>query len=41
MRECGALRRLSRSRLLHKAFAEAGRGLPAIEPGMPPPAGTG
>src|SRR5204863_5759809 len=32
---------LSRSRLLHKAFAEAGRGLPAIEPGMPPPAGTG
>src|SRR5213596_4112395 len=32
---------LSRSRLLHKAFAEAGRGLPAIEPGMPLPAGTG
>jgi len=32
---------LSRSRLLHKAIAEAGRGLPAIEPGMPMPAGTG
>ncbi len=32
---------LSRSRLLHKAFAEAGRGLPSIEPGMPLPAGTG
>jgi uncharacterized protein (DUF1501 family) len=32
---------LSRSRILHKAFAEAGRGLPAIEPGMPLPAGTG
>jgi uncharacterized protein (DUF1501 family) len=32
---------LSRSRFLHKAFAEAGRGLPAIEPGMPLPAGTG
>jgi uncharacterized protein (DUF1501 family) len=32
---------LSRSRLLHRAAAEAGRGLPAIEPGMPLPAGTG
>ena len=32
---------LSRSRLLHKAIAEAGRGLPAIERGMPLPAGTG
>jgi len=32
---------LSRSRLLHKAFAEAGRGLPSIERGMPLPAGTG
>jgi len=32
---------LSRSRLLHKALAEAGRGLPSIEPGMPLPAGTG
>jgi uncharacterized protein (DUF1501 family) len=32
---------LSRSRLLHRALAEAGNGLPAIEPGMPLPAGTG
>lgn len=32
---------LSRSRLLHRALAEAGRGLPAIEAGMPLPAGTG
>src|SRR4051812_4784836 len=32
---------LSRSRLLHRAAVEAGRGLPAIEPGMPLPAGTG
>ena len=32
---------LSRSRMLHRAIAEAGRGLPAIEAGMPLPAGTG
>ncbi len=32
---------LSRSRLLHRAAAEAGIGLPSIEPGMPLPAGTG
>jgi uncharacterized protein (DUF1501 family) len=32
---------LSRSRLLHRAVAEAGRGLPSIEHGMPLPAGTG
>jgi len=32
---------LSRSRLLHRALAEAGQGLPAIESGMPLPAGTG
>jgi uncharacterized protein (DUF1501 family) len=32
---------LSRSRFLHRAVAEAGRGLPGIEPGMPLPAGTG
>lgn len=32
---------LSRSRFLHRAAAEAGRGLPHIEPGMPLPAGTG
>jgi uncharacterized protein (DUF1501 family) len=31
----------SRSRFLHRMAAEAGRGLPAIEPGMPLPAGTG
>jgi uncharacterized protein (DUF1501 family) len=31
----------SRSHLLRSAAAEAGKGLPAIEPGMPIPAGTG
>jgi uncharacterized protein (DUF1501 family) len=31
----------SRSELLRGAAAQAGRGLPAIEPGMPTPAGTG
>ena len=31
----------SRSTLLRRAVAEAGSGLPAIEPGMPAPAGTG
>lgn len=31
----------SRSELLRRAAAKAGRGLPAIEPGMPAPAGTG
>ena len=31
----------SRARLLRRAVAEAGRGLPEIEPGMPLPAGTG
>jgi uncharacterized protein (DUF1501 family) len=31
----------SRTDLLRRAVAEAGRGLPAIEPGMPLPAGTG
>jgi uncharacterized protein (DUF1501 family) len=31
----------SRSQALRRAAAEAGRGLPAIEPGMPLPAGTG
>jgi uncharacterized protein (DUF1501 family) len=40
MTDCGC-NGLSRSRLLHRAAAEAGRGLPAIEPGMPLPAGTG
>jgi uncharacterized protein (DUF1501 family) len=31
----------TRSQLLRSAAAEAGRGLPVIEPGMPEPAGTG
>ena len=31
----------SRSELLRRGLAEAGRGLPAIEPGRPMPAGTG
>jgi uncharacterized protein (DUF1501 family) len=31
----------TRAQLLRGAAAEAGRGLPAIEPGMPTPAGTG
>jgi uncharacterized protein (DUF1501 family) len=31
----------TRSHLLRTAAAEAGRGLPAVEPGMPTPAGTG
>jgi uncharacterized protein (DUF1501 family) len=31
----------SRSQLFRRAAAEAGRGLPAVEPGMPVPAGTG
>jgi uncharacterized protein (DUF1501 family) len=41
MTDCRHCAGLSRSRLLHRAAAEAGRGLPAIEPGMPLPAGTG
>jgi uncharacterized protein (DUF1501 family) len=39
MRDCCT--EFSRSALLRKAAAEAGGGLPAIEPGMPLPAGTG
>ena len=31
----------NRAKLLERAAAQAGRGLPAIEPGMPLPAGTG
>src|SRR3954471_22037760 len=31
----------TRSQLLRAGAAEAGRGLPAVEPGMPEPAGTG
>ena len=41
MSDCLHCDGLSRSRMLHRAIAEAGRGLPAIEPGMPLPAGTG
>ncbi|HZT85983.1 MAG TPA: DUF1501 domain-containing protein [Gaiellaceae bacterium] len=41
MTRCNHCDGLSRSRLLHRALAEAGHGLPAIEPGMPLPAGTG
>jgi uncharacterized protein (DUF1501 family) len=41
MSDCHHCIGLSRSRLLHRAAAEAGRGLPLIEPGMPVPAGTG
>jgi uncharacterized protein (DUF1501 family) len=41
MTDCLHCRGLSRSRMLHRAAAEAGRGLPGIEPGMPLPAGTG
>lgn len=36
-----ACREHCRSELLRRSIAEAGRGLPAIEPGMPRPAGTG
>jgi hypothetical protein len=36
-----ACRDFTRTELLRHAAAEAGRGLPAIEPGMPLPAGTG
>ena len=41
MNTCIHCNGLSRSRLLHRAAAEAGRGLPSIESGMPVPAGTG
>ena len=41
MSDCNHCNGLSRSRFLHRAAAEAGRGLPAIEAGMPLPAGTG
>jgi hypothetical protein len=41
MSSCRHCTGLSRSRFLHSAAAEAGRGLPEIEAGMPLPAGTG
>jgi uncharacterized protein (DUF1501 family) len=37
----GCCNDFTRAQLLRGAAAEAGRGLPAIEPGMPAPAGTG
>ena len=39
--DCRGCADFSRASLLRRAAAEAGRGLPAIEPGMPLPAGTG
>lgn len=38
---CNHCNEFSRAHLLRGAAAEAGRGLPSIEPGMPVPAGTG
>ena len=38
---CHHCNEFSRASLMRKTAAEAGRGLPAIEPGMPLPAGTG
>jgi uncharacterized protein (DUF1501 family) len=38
---CNHCREFTRSHLMRRAVAEAGSGLPAIEPGMPVPAGTG
>ena len=40
-RSCHHCNEFSRASLLRRGAAEAGRGLPAIEPGMPAPAGTG
>src|SRR5215210_5500563 len=40
-RSCNHCAEFSRSHLLRRAVAEAGNGLPAIEPGQPLPAGTG
>jgi uncharacterized protein (DUF1501 family) len=40
MRSCHC-NEFSRAAIMRRAAAEAGRGLPAIEPGMPLPAGTG
>jgi uncharacterized protein (DUF1501 family) len=40
-RNCHHCDEFSRASLLRRGAAEAGRGLPAIEPGMPRPAGTG
>jgi uncharacterized protein (DUF1501 family) len=40
-RSCHHCDEFSRAALMRRTAAEAGRGLPAIEPGMPLPAGTG
>src|SRR3954451_16950220 len=40
MRSCSC-QDFNRSQLLRAGIAQAGRGLPSIEPGMPLPAGTG
>jgi uncharacterized protein (DUF1501 family) len=40
-RTCHNCNEFSRANLLRRGIAEAGSGLPAIEPGMPLPAGTG
>jgi uncharacterized protein (DUF1501 family) len=40
-RSCHHCNEFSRAAFVRKTAAEAGRGLPAIEPGMPLPAGTG
>ena len=41
MSDCHSCAEFSRSQLLRHGLAKAGRGLPAIEQGMPEPAGTG
>jgi uncharacterized protein (DUF1501 family) len=41
MTDCRSCAEFSRSQLLRRGIARAGEGLPAIEPGMPQPAGTG
>ena len=41
MAHCHHCDEFSRASLMRRTAAEAGRGLPAIEPGMPVPAGTG
>ena len=38
---CNHCDEFTRSHLVRRAVAEAGRGLPPVEPGMPVPAGTG
>jgi uncharacterized protein (DUF1501 family) len=41
MTRCNSCAEFSRSQLLQRGMARAGQGLPAIEAGMPDPAGTG